>query len=311
MKRTLLVLAVVVMVLGLFGAGFVFRQITKRTVGEFFDSNGIRIHYTVEGEGEPVILVHGVAANADVNWRAPGITEALARHYKVIALDNRGHGLSDKPHEKEKYGTQFCEDIVRLMDHLGIEKARVVGYSMGCFVTLKLVTMHPDRLVCAAACGAGWADPGEEPGLREMIAKSLESGNGFGPLMTAISPPGEAPRGRRVRYLNFMLSLTNDTTALAAVFRSLGDLAITEEQLRANTVPVLSVVGTKDPLRRGVDRMTGVMANHKAVYIEGGNHLSTLSDPKFLQAIREFLENPAEYVGTKESHPESDEKEAA
>jgi pimeloyl-ACP methyl ester carboxylesterase len=129
--------------------------------------------------------------------------------------------------------------------------------------------------------------------------------------MTAISPPGKAPAGRRVRYLNFMLSLTNDTTALAAVFRSLGDLAITEEQLRANNVPVLSIVGTDDPLRRGVDRMTGVMANHKAVYIEGGNHLTTLSDPKFLQTIREFLKNPVEYVGAAEPQSQVEGKEAA
>ena len=99
MKRKLLVILIALIVLALAGTGWMYHNITKRVVGQFFDSNGVKIHYTVEGKGEPVILVHGFAANADANWRVPGITEALAKEYQVICLDNRGHGLSDKPHE--------------------------------------------------------------------------------------------------------------------------------------------------------------------------------------------------------------------
>ncbi|HEX72751.1 MAG TPA: alpha/beta fold hydrolase, partial [Candidatus Hydrogenedentes bacterium] len=95
---------------------------TRRVTGDYFDSNGVRIHYTVEGAGDPVILVHGFAANADLNWRLPGVTKALAKEFRVIALDNRGHGLSDKPHDPQQYGAEMIEDVVRLMDHLGIEK---------------------------------------------------------------------------------------------------------------------------------------------------------------------------------------------
>src|SRR5579883_1762190 len=95
-----------------------------------FDSNGVKIHYTVEGKGEPVLLIHGFAANADFNWRQPGVIKALAENYKVIALDNRGHGQSGKPHDIAKYGEEMAEDAVRLLDHLGIKKAHIVGYSM-------------------------------------------------------------------------------------------------------------------------------------------------------------------------------------
>ncbi len=76
-----------------------------RIEGEYFDSDGVRIHYKVEGKGQPVILVHGVAANADLNWRYPGVIRFLAKDFKVITFDMRGHGLSDKPTDPKQYGT--------------------------------------------------------------------------------------------------------------------------------------------------------------------------------------------------------------
>jgi pimeloyl-ACP methyl ester carboxylesterase len=66
-----------------------------------FDSDGVRIHYTVEGKGEPVVLVHGLYSSADINWRLPGTIKALAAHYQVISPDVRGHGSSDKPEKDE------------------------------------------------------------------------------------------------------------------------------------------------------------------------------------------------------------------
>ena len=92
--------------------------------GQFL-SNGVKIHYIEEGQGEPVLLIHGFSANAFVNWVLPGVFGNLAKHYHVIALDNRGHGASGKPHEIEKYGPEMVEDAVRLLDHLKIEKAHI------------------------------------------------------------------------------------------------------------------------------------------------------------------------------------------
>jgi pimeloyl-ACP methyl ester carboxylesterase len=102
----------------------------------FFNSNGVKLHYVTEGRGEAVVLIHGFTGSAEM-WgqKAPGrcaVWEKLAKHYRVIALDCRGHGKSDKPHDPARYGAEHAEDVVRLLDHLGIKKAHVVGYSMGC-----------------------------------------------------------------------------------------------------------------------------------------------------------------------------------
>ncbi len=289
MKRKLLVALVALVVLALAGTGWMYHNLTTRVVGQFFDSDGGKIHYTVEGQGEPVILVHGFAANADANWRAPGITQALAKDFQVIVLDNRGHGLSDKPHDQSKYGVEFCNDIVRLMDPLKIPKAHVVGYSMGCFITLKLTTLYPDRLLSSAPCGAGWERKNDPNDHREEIAKAIEDSGDFSPLFQAISPPGKLPGRRGLFSVNYILNMTNDTKALACAMRSLSDLVVTEEALRSCTVPSLTIVGTNDPLRTGVDRMKDVMANHETVYIEGTDHISTIRDPKFIETVRAFL----------------------
>lgn len=263
--------------------------LTGRVKGSFFDSNGVKIHYTDESSGEPVVLVHGYGADADNNWRIPGVTQALKKHYRVIALDNRGHGLSDKPHDPGMYGLEMVRDIPRLLDHLKIEKAHVVGYSMGGFITLKLITMFPERLLSAAPCGAGWDQVNEDNmKLLMSIADSLDAGKGFEPLLMSIDRIGRKPNKLLIKLVDGIMKWLNDIPALACVMRRFADLEITEEALRKNTVPVLSIVGSLDPLRAGVDRMAGVMANHEAVYIEGGDHMTTLGKG-YVEALMTFL----------------------
>lgn len=282
--------AFVVLVVLLIAAALLAFFATRRVTGDYFDSDGVRIHYTVEGAGDPVILVHGFAANADLNWRLPGVTKALAKEFRVIALDNRGHGLSDKPHDPQQYGAEMVEDIVRLMDHLGIEKAHVVGYSMGGFITLRLAIAHPERLLSAAPCAAGWREPTVENVmmLREIV-ESLEGGRGFKALLSNIERIGGRPNRFRLAIMDRIMRLMSDEKALAAVMRGFVDFAVTRAQLEANTVPVLSIVGEKDPLRDGVDAMIGVMANHEAVYIGGGDHFTTIRNPLFVDSLRSFL----------------------
>jgi pimeloyl-ACP methyl ester carboxylesterase len=130
---------------------------------QFFDSNGVKIRYTVEGQGEPVLLIHGFTASIEMQWGIPGIIKALANDYQVIALDNRGHGKSGKPHDPKSYGMEMVEDAVRLLDHLKIKKAHVVGYSMGAMITNKLLTTYPDRVICATLGGAAGIREGAEP----------------------------------------------------------------------------------------------------------------------------------------------------
>ena len=264
-----------------------------RVEGEYFESGGVRIHYTDEGgrDGEPVILIHGYAANADINWRLPRITAMLRNAgYRVIAMDDRGHGLSGKPHDREQYGMEMVRDVVRLMDHLEIERAHVAGYSMGGFITLKLLATYPDRLLSAAVCGAGWStvDSPKVRVLTELVA-SLEREQDFGPLLAALEPDG-TPSAVKEWAMNTGIALVNDVAALSAVAPSMLEWVVTEEQLRANTVPALVIVGDRDPLAEAARNLDGVLANAEVVYVAGGDHATTVGKRQFRDALRRHLD---------------------
>ncbi|HSM18849.1 MAG TPA: alpha/beta hydrolase, partial [Hyphomicrobiales bacterium] len=113
-----------------------------------FQSNGVEIAYEVTGEGAPVLLIHGFASNARVNWRdTMWIKTLVGAGHRVIALDNRGHGQSEKLHDPADYGAEpMAEDARRLLDHLEVGQADVVGYSMGARLTALLAIGHPDRV---------------------------------------------------------------------------------------------------------------------------------------------------------------------
>lgn len=278
--------------------GIVIAAVLYRFPGKYLDADGVRLFYREEGSGVPVILVHGYGVNADLNWRYPGVVRALRSEYRVITLDVRGHGRSDKPHTPEKYGMEIVRDVIRLMDHLGIEKAHVVGYSMGGFITIKLTSAYPDRLLSAVPCASGFERPeGEKLGLLKELTEFLDREGSYGPLVRFLEPG--VPPEWRVKLVDFLLSAINDNQALSALMKVFADLAITEEDLRNNRVPVLSIVGTRDPLGAGVKEMVEMMAHHEAVYIEGGDHLTTLLNKKYVENVKAFLakHTPAEETG--------------
>ncbi len=255
-----------------------------------FDSKGVKVHYAIEGKGEPVLLIHGFAATTQFQWELPGIVRALAKDHRVIAMDVRGHGQSDKPTDPKQYGAEMAEDAVRLLDHLKIDKAHVVGYSMGALITGKLMALHPDRLLSATLGGAGVIPAGTKlPPFVDELAESLEKGKGIGPLLIALTPPGKPkPPEFLIRQANLMFGGERGKV-LAAVVRSWKDLAVPKEKLKANKVPALAIVGTIDPLKQSVDLIKDDLANLKIVTIEGGDHISTFSNPKFVEVLRKFL----------------------
>jgi pimeloyl-ACP methyl ester carboxylesterase len=121
-----------------------------------FDSNGVKIHYEDQGRGDPVILVHGFASRAEHNWGITGWYKTLAPQYRVIALDCRGHGQSDKPHDVKAYsGTAIEDDVIRLMDHLGLQRALLMGYSMGGRISMGLLVRRPERFRAVVLGGIG------------------------------------------------------------------------------------------------------------------------------------------------------------
>jgi pimeloyl-ACP methyl ester carboxylesterase len=256
-----------------------------------FDSDGIEIYYTVQGEGTPIVLIHGFSASAATNFGASGIISGLASDYKVIALDCRGHGKSGKPHDPKQYGTQMIKDVINLLDHLKIKKAHVSGYSMGGFITTKLVTMYPERVLRAIPGGAGWSEEGTDgDNIQNELADSLESGKGIGPLIVALTPEGqEPPAEEAMKAMNTMLMASNDPLALAAVIRGMANIVVTKEDLQKNKVPALYLIGEQDPLKEGVDALDGVMSAFHVKVIPGADHMTAFSGGAYLKHMKDFL----------------------
>jgi pimeloyl-ACP methyl ester carboxylesterase len=272
-------------------AALVFVGTIARAEDSYFDSNGVKIHYIVEGEGEPVVLIHGFTADIDMQWRMPGIISKLKQDYQVVALDNRGHGKSGKPHDPKQYGPEMVNDVIRLLDHLKIEKANIVGYSMGGFMTNYLVNNHPDRCVTATLGGAGWSKANDErTEFMTLLADSLEQGKGMGPLIEQLTPANRPkPNAQEIEFINQMIMTRNDPKALAACIRGLRNVTVTANQLKANQVPALCLIGSDDPLKIGVDELQPVMANLKVEVIEGADHMTAFTSPKFIGDLEDFL----------------------
>ncbi len=289
-QRVSLRLAVIIVLLCLGACGT--RVVAEeRPVDQFFDSKGVKIRYQIQGQGEPLILLHGFTASIEGQWEAPGIRARLAKDFQVIALDARGHGKSGKPHDAMQYGREMIGDVVRLMDHLKIAKAHIVGYSMGAFMTNCFLTQHPDRFITATLGGAGWKKPNHDPlGTLDKLAESLEAGQGITPLLELLTPVGRPkPTQQQLDAINFVIKATNDQKALAACVRGMANLSVTEAELRANKVPTLAIVGANDPLKLTVDDLAQVMPELKVHVIDNTDHITCFFHPKFVDEVKAFL----------------------
>lgn len=254
---TLAVLIVMVMAIGQGVGRSVGQAVRQAAPGpQTFDSNGVKIRYTVEGKGDPVILIHGLTSSADLNWRLPGIVKSLAETHQVIALDVRGHGWSDKPEAEAEYGVQMVEDVVRLMDHLKIPKAKVAGYSMGGMIAMKLMVAHPDRVHSVALCGMGWMKQG-------------------GPLQSFWS-------NLRVR---------EQDGPLAFCAKSFGALAVTEKEVKAIKTPVAIIIGDSDPVKGlYVDPLLKVRPDWPVTVIDGAGHITCVAKPQFRDELKKWAD---------------------
>ena len=262
-----------------------------RVKGRFFDAGGVSIHFTDEGRGAPLVLLHGFAVDADLNWRLPGIVRSLRKEFRVIAMDLRGHGLSGKPHDAESYGRLLFDDVWRLLDHLGLERAHVAGYSLGGFVTLKLATTHPERLVSASVLGAGWESLQAGP-FGETIARlveELETKGSIGPVSGHLGGERRAPSLRHRLWVQLATRFFNDRRALAGVLRGTPALAVTEAELRALRVPVCSITGSDDTLVAGARALVGRVPDLTQTVLPGADHVAAPLRRQFRQALAAFL----------------------
>ncbi|HSE27879.1 MAG TPA: alpha/beta fold hydrolase, partial [Gemmatimonadales bacterium] len=173
--------------------------------------------------------------------------------------------------------------------HLGVERAHVVGYSMGGAITLRLLASHPDRVASAVIGGSGWrpAEAGPPPVLMEWLPRLDAAARGEMTVSDALGGPVGAEWGPELRAALDR----NDPVALGAVIRGGAGLAVPEAELRANRVPVLAVLGEHDHLvRADVERLAGLWPDLEVVRIPGADHFSVLADPRFPQAILRFLD---------------------
>jgi pimeloyl-ACP methyl ester carboxylesterase len=262
---------------------------------KFFESKGVTIRYVDVGRGDPVVLVHGFSASIERNWAATGVLAALARDFRILALDCRGHGKSGKPHEAAAYGTEMVDDVARLLDHVNIRRAHIVGYSMGGAITGKFVTTHPDRVITATFGGAAprlaWTEQNQRDA--EELATSLEQGRGLRPLVLRLLPPNEArPSEEEIERRSREAVGSNDALALAAVTRGNKGQVVTPAEITAVKAPMLAVIGTADPIIAGVKAFKALMPALKLVEVEGATHSGERGAPRrpeFTAAVREFL----------------------
>jgi len=261
----------------------------------FFDSTGVRIRYVDVGRGEPVVLIHGFSSSLDANWGQTRVIDALAKDFRVVAFDVRGHGKSDKPHDPASYGLAIVEDVTRLLDRLGIAKAHIVGYSMGGAITGKFITTHPDRAITAVFGGSSprLGTTAQVERDANDLADSLEQGHGMRPLILRLAPPNEPkPSDEAIEQQSRAILGRNDPLALAAVQRSNKDQTVTLAEVRALKMPLLAVIGSADPIKAGVEAFKRVKPELQVVVIEGATHSGARgapSRPEFAAAVHDFL----------------------
>jgi len=262
----------------------------------FFDSNGVRIRYVDRGAGEPVVLIHGGGSTLE-SWVDSGVLPNLAKDYRVIALDARGFGKSGKPHDVKAYGPEIGLDVIRLLDHLGIQRAHVVGYSMGAHITAQLLTTHPQRFLTATLGGAagGFNRSKEELERFEQEANEREKECVSRSQIMRLAPTnGPKPTEDEIkrRSAACMADPNQDQFAEAARVRAQKDQMITPAQVAAVRVPTLGVVGSLDDYLRDFQALKKLRPDIKLVIVEGATHGGDRGAgrrPEFVAAVRELL----------------------
>jgi pimeloyl-ACP methyl ester carboxylesterase len=243
-----------------------------------FDSNGVDIAFIDEGEGDPIVLLHGFASNITFNWVDPGWVRHLLRDgRRVIAMDHRGHGRSGKLHDPSDYGAPvMSEDVHRLLDHLAIERADVMGYSMGARITAFLALAHPTRLRSAIFGGLG--------------ANMVRGMAGTGPIANALEAPtiDDVTNATARTFRAFAEQTGSDLKALAACIRSSRD-PLGKDDVARIACPTLVAVGSDDVIGGSAQGLADLIPGAEAFEIAGRDHMKAVGDPSFKRRVVEFL----------------------
>ncbi len=244
-----------------------------------FDSGGVRLHYYLEGpeDGPPTVLVHGFCSNFHVNWVGSRWVETLTRAgRRVIGLDNRGHGRSEKPHSPEAYGPLMVEDVANLLDHLNLDRVDYVGYSMGSQIGLRFLVAHPERVRRAVTGGIGMnvTTPWR---AGEAIARRLRG-----------DEAEQSPAA--VMFYNFAVAVPgNDLEALACCITG-RSTPLTVEQLAGIRTPDLVAVGGADPITHDARRLAELLPRGEYFEVPERDHTTAVPSRAIKERAIEFLD---------------------
>ena len=243
-----------------------------------FNSDGVEIAFIDEGAGDPVLLIHGFASNVRTNWIDPGWVRLLTgAGRRVVAYDNRGHGESQKLYRLEDYGAPLmAEDARRLLDHLGIARADVMGYSMGARISAFLALAHPSRVRSVVFGGLG--------------INMVRGIAGTGPVAKALEADSidEVTNPAARTFRAFAEQTKSDLKALAACIRS-SRAPITAEDVGRLACPVLVAVGTEDVVGGPAADLAALIPGAQALDITGRDHMKAVGDKTYKEGVSEFL----------------------
>lgn len=252
-------------------------------MSRFSSSDGVEIAYQVWGEAgnlPPVVLHHGFMANFNTNWVLPGIVTVLTNAGRqVVALDARGHGESDKPHDPAFYGDErMSQDLRKLFDILGAKSIDLVGYSMGAIVSL--ITASQDDRIRRLVVGGVGASLVERAGTQSRESRS-------GLLVAALKTPDPGtitdPIAASFRAFADRVGVDREAAAAQAAAIHTGPIA-----LNKITAPTLLIDGESDPLAVQPEVLAGAIPDARLLLLPG-DHLSVVREARFASAIVDFL----------------------
>lgn len=270
---------------------------TAAAQDRYFDAGGVRIRYVDMGSGPAVVLVHGFTGDIERSWINTGVLANLSTDHRVLAFDLRGHGHSGKPHDPRAYD-EIGLDVIRLLDHTGVKRAHVVGYSLGGIIIAKLLTTHPERFTSALIGGAAYrrSRSARADQVNEAAAREVEAGIYRALIVSTAATDEPRPGEEAIHARSREIAGSNDVHAHAALMRARRALLVSDAEIAAVRVPTLALVGGADPALLRVQAMREFWPDLHVQVVPGATHPTVHERglprrPEFAQAIRRWIAN--------------------
>ena len=253
------------------------------------DSSGVSLTFSDQGSGPTVILIHGITQNASA---FSPLIKKLRTRFRLIALDCRGHGDSDKPKDPSAYGKNMVKDVRNLLIHLGIDQADILGASMGAEIALRFTTEHPECVTKLAVIGSGWSGE-KESNNYSTVGQTLKQHQSFGPWIKETGGMGYfSPDKIGIATADSMLK-GQDIDALSSVFLGMHEIIhLSEQDINDISIPVLAICGELDEERPCLEKIKGKVQNLSFNIIPNKGHMDVGEDPTYYKLIDQFLSKP-------------------